>query len=172
MHRAQLITHFRIQHQQAEQAATTLEPVAPGQLAQLGVGVVHQQVEVVALGNLAEGVAGGRADQGVEPCPALPLAVGTGDLIGQGLVRQLPALVFGLGGTQFGAALFAGRQLQLQAGEVLFQRFAGEFGIALGLVLIQALLALLQQGTGLFDGFFCVLQPLAQLRHGVVVEGQ
>ncbi|MNC51486.1 hypothetical protein D3C75_1007790 [compost metagenome] len=77
-------------------------------MAQLGIGVMHQQVEVVALGDLAEGVTGGRADQGIEPRPALPFTVGLGNLLGQGLVGLLTALVVSLFGTQFGAGLFAG----------------------------------------------------------------
>lgn len=63
VHRAQFVPHFGVQHQQAEGAAAALEAVAAGQLPQLGVGVVQQQVEVVTLGDLAEHIARGRTDQ-------------------------------------------------------------------------------------------------------------
>lgn len=103
VHRAQFIAHLGVHHQQAEHAAATLEPVTAHQLAQLHVGVVHQQVEVVGLGDLAEGVAGGRTDQRIQACPALPLVIGLGDVLGQYMVGLLAALVFGLARTQFRA---------------------------------------------------------------------
>lgn len=57
MHRAQFVAHLGVQHQQAQGASATLEAVAAGELAQLGVGVVQQQIEVVTLGDLAEHIA-------------------------------------------------------------------------------------------------------------------
>jgi hypothetical protein len=98
MHRAQFIAHFRIQHQQPEHAAAAFEPVAACQLPQLDIGVVHQQVQVVGLGQFAEAVAGGRADQGIQACPALIFGLGLVDLQGEGLVGVLPALVLRLFG--------------------------------------------------------------------------
>ncbi|MNI92553.1 hypothetical protein D3C73_1503630 [compost metagenome] len=75
---------------------------------------MHQQIEVVALGDLAKGVARRRADQGVEPRPTLPFGIGLSHSLGQGLVGLLAALIVGLLGTQFGASLFAGSQLFLK----------------------------------------------------------
>ena len=74
----------------------------------------HQQVEVVGLGDLAEGVARGRADQGVQACPALPFLVRLGDLRGKGVVRVLAALVFGLARAQFGEVFFSIGQLLVE----------------------------------------------------------
>ncbi|MNM51244.1 hypothetical protein D3C81_622990 [compost metagenome] len=96
MHRTQFVTHLGVHYQQSEHAAATLEAIAPHQLPQLDVGVVHQQVEVVGLGDLAEGVAGGGTDQRIQARPALELGVGVGNLLRQGLIGILSTLVFGL----------------------------------------------------------------------------
>jgi hypothetical protein len=58
--------------------------------------VVQQQVEVVALGDLAEHITRGRTDQGIEAGPALPLLVGLFDFCRQRLVGLLAALIVGL----------------------------------------------------------------------------
>ena len=75
---------------------------------------MHQQVEVVGLGDFAEFVACVRANQLIEPRPALPLVISPGDTLGQCLVGLLTALVFALPGAQFGTLLFAGGQLRVQ----------------------------------------------------------
>ncbi|MNJ50116.1 hypothetical protein D3C77_453780 [compost metagenome] len=134
--------------------------------------MVHQQIEVVALGDFAEGVTGGRADQGIQACPALPFGVGLSNPFGQRLVGLLAALVVSLLGTQFGAGLFAAGQLFLQGLQCLLQRFGWQFRRGQGLVLFQALLAFLEQNLRLFQGFFTVLQTLAQLLDVVVIQGQ
>ncbi|MNT52939.1 hypothetical protein D3C72_1899970 [compost metagenome] len=74
---------------------------------------MHQQVEVVGLGDLAEGVAGGGTDQRIQACPALVFAVRVGDLLREGLIGVLPALILSLFGTQFGAELLADAELVL-----------------------------------------------------------
>ena len=51
--------------------AEAFEAVAAHQLAQLHVGVVHQQIEVVGLGDLAESAAVARTDQRGDTPPAL-----------------------------------------------------------------------------------------------------
>ncbi len=174
-HRAQFIfAHFRVHHQQSEHAAATLESVAAHQLPQLGIGVVHQQVEVVGLGQLAEAVAGGRTDQGIEARPALALAVGLFDLLGQGLVGVLPALALGLFGAQFGAVLFCWlRNWPLQFGEGLRELPRRQVAIVLGLVVLQVLLSSsVSRISSLFDGFFAVEQALAQLADVLLVQAE
>jgi hypothetical protein len=57
------------------------------------------------LGDLAEHIARGRTDQGVQAGPALPLLVGLFDFCRQRLVGLLAALIVGLLCAQFGALL-------------------------------------------------------------------
>ncbi|MNH09408.1 hypothetical protein D3C79_688620 [compost metagenome] len=172
MHRAQFVAHLGVQHQQPQGAAATFQAVAPRQLAQLGVGMVQQQVKVVALGDLAEHIAGGRADQRIQACPALPLLAGLFDFGGQGLVRLLAALVIGLLRAQFGALLFLNVEVLLELGQGLLQVVSGQLALCLGVMLLKPLLTLLQQHAGLFDGFLCVLQLLAQGPKLRIVDGQ
>ncbi|MNZ88378.1 hypothetical protein D3C78_1072680 [compost metagenome] len=172
MYRAQFVAHFRVHHQQPEHAAAALEAIAAHQLAQLHVGVVHQQVEVVGLGDLAEGVAGGGADQRIQACPALILVVGVGNLLRQGLIGVLPALVLGLLGAQFGAVLLAGGSEVLQVDQRTGQLLGIEIAVLLCLMIEQVFVALLYQDVGLFDGFLAVLQALAQFADLGVVDAQ
>ncbi len=172
VHRTQFVTHLGVQHQQAEGAAAALEAVAAGQLAQLGVGVVQQQVEVVALGDLAEHIARGRTDQGVQASPALPLLMGLLDFRRQRLVRLLATLVIGLLCTQFGALLLVAGQAFAQLGQGLFQRVGRGVHGHLRSMLLQALFTFLQQHAALFDGFFRPLQALAQFIDLRVIHAQ
>ncbi|MNS01876.1 hypothetical protein D3C72_331680 [compost metagenome] len=133
---------------------------------------MHQQVEVVGLGDLAEGVAGRRTDQGTQSRPALIFGIGRGDLLRQRLIGVLPALVFDLFGTQFGALLFADGELVLQVGEGAGQLFGIEVAVVLRLMIEQQAIPLLQQHLGLFDGFFVVLQALAQFGDLPVIDSQ
>ncbi len=71
MYRASFITHLGIHHQQTQRATAALQAVAAGKLAQLHVGVLHQQVKVVGLGDLAESAAVARTDQRGDTPPAL-----------------------------------------------------------------------------------------------------
>ncbi|RMM05851.1 hypothetical protein APX70_02021 [Pseudomonas syringae pv. maculicola] len=63
MHRAQFIAHFGVHHQQAEHASTAFQAVAAHQLLELRIGVMHQQIEVVGLSDLAEFITFSRTDQ-------------------------------------------------------------------------------------------------------------
>ena len=124
------------------------------------------------MGNIAESVAGGRTDQRVQACPTLVLAVRVGDLLREGLVGVLPALILGLFGSQLGAALFADAELVLQLAERAGELLVIEVAVVLRLMIEHALVALLQQHIGLLDGFFAVLQALAQFADMGVVDPQ
>ncbi|MNI12447.1 hypothetical protein D3C73_656290 [compost metagenome] len=100
------------------------------------------------------------------------LVVGVGNLLGQGLIGVLPALVFDLLGAQFGAVLFAGGELMLQVGEGGGELLGIEVAVVPGLMIEQSLITLQQQHLGLFDGFFVVLQALAQFADLRVVDPQ
>ena len=133
---------------------------------------MHQQVEVVGLGDLAEGVAGGRADQGIEPGPALPLQIRLADALRQCLVGLLAPLILGLLCAQLGTELFADGRLRLQIAQGRGQLFSVQVSVVLGLMLVQALLALLQQDLGLLDRGFAALQLQAQLADLFVAVAQ
>jgi len=130
---------------------------------------MHQQVEVVGLGDLAEFVAAARADQLAEARPALPFAIGLGDTLPKRLIDVLAPLVFCLLCAQFGDLLFAGADQRSEFGQCLVEGVGVQVAIGLRLVLGQALFALLQQYAGLLDGFFAVLQLLTQFAHLCVV---
>ena len=114
----------------------------------------------------------GRADQRIQTRPALVLGVGVGDLLRQGLIGVLPALILGLFGAQFGATVFAGGEQVLQFGQRRRQLLGVEIAVVLRLMIEQALIAFLQQDLGLFDGFFALLQLLAQFADLLVVDAQ
>ncbi|MOA06424.1 hypothetical protein D3C78_1260570 [compost metagenome] len=100
------------------------------------------------------------------------LVVGVGNLLRQGLIGVLPALVLGLLGAQFGAVLLAGGGEVLQVDQRTGQLFGIEVAVVLRLVIEQTLVALLHQHIGLFDGFFAVLQALAQFADLGIVDAQ
>ncbi|MNH89103.1 hypothetical protein D3C81_623000 [compost metagenome] len=64
------------------------------------------------------------------------------------------------------------RVLVLQFGEGAVELFGVEIAVVLRLMIEQNLVALLHQDAGLFDGFFGVLQALAQLADVSVVDPQ
>ena len=100
------------------------------------------------------------------------LGIGVGDLLRQCLIGVLPALIFGLFGAQFGALLLADVELVLQFGEGAGELFGIEVAVVLRLMIEQTLVTFLQQHFGLFDGFFVVLQALAQFSDLRVVDPQ
>ncbi|MNQ75372.1 hypothetical protein D3C85_901670 [compost metagenome] len=163
MHRAQLVAHLGIQHQQTQRAAAALQAVALGQLAQLQVGVLHQQVEVVALGDLAEGGAVGRADQRADPPPAQVLGLRCGDAFQQLAALGAAAVVFDQCGAHFDAVLLGLIAALLLFAQGLLQhgrlRRFGLFGLVRG----QLLAALVETHLALRQGFAGLLQALAQL---------
>ena len=69
----------------------------------------------------------------------------------QCLIGFLAALIFGLPGAQFGRLLLAGVYQAVQFIQGAVQRLGVKVAIGLGLMLVQALLALLQQDAGLLD---------------------
>ncbi|MNY47662.1 hypothetical protein D3C86_1829470 [compost metagenome] len=77
-------------------------------------------------------------------------------MLGQCLIGILPALIFGLFGAQFRAALFAGGELRLQFCQRRGELFRVEVAVVLRLMIDEAFIALLQQHLGLLDGFFAV----------------
>ena len=104
---------------------------------------MHQQVEVIGLGDLAEGVAAGGTDQRIQARPTLVLGVGVGDLVGQRLIGVLSALILGLFSAQFGATVLAGGKLALQFVQGGSQLLGIEIAVVLRLVKGQAFIALL-----------------------------
>ncbi len=163
IHRAQFVAHLGVHHQQAQFAAAALQAVAPRQLAQLHVAVLHQQVEVVALGDAAELVAAGRTDQFVQAAPSAELGAGSLQF-GKQRLALLAALVVGLQlavGLQVG--LFAGGQAFALLPQVVFQRLAVGFR-PLPAMLEQLRLALCFQRLLAGDLLLQSLQLLPPLR--------
>ena len=75
-------------------------------------------------------------------------------------------------GAQFGAVFLGVVQLLIKVGQGRVQLFGVEVAVVQGLVVLEALLALLQQNFGLLNGFFAVLHLLAQCADSRLVEGQ
>gem|GEM_PF-6745491 len=94
------------------------------------------------------------------------------DLCGQGLVGQPSALVFGLLGTQLGAALFLAGQALLQLRQEVFQVFGRRRGLYQRGMLAQACIAFLEQHSCLFDSLVGCLHGLAYLLQVRVVHDQ
>jgi hypothetical protein len=63
VHRAHLVAHVLIHHQQPEAVLEPLQPVAAGEAFEVAVGVAEEHVEGELLGEVAELLAVGRADQ-------------------------------------------------------------------------------------------------------------
>ena len=134
--------------------------------------MVQQQVKVVTLGDLAEHIARGRADQSIQAGPALPLLAGLLNLGCQCLMRLLATLVIGLLRPQFGALLLVAGHALAQFQQSLLEGFGRGVHGHVGHVLLQALFAFLQQHAALFDGFFRALQALAQCCDLRILHGQ
>lgn len=125
--------------------------------------MLHQQVEVVALGDAAELVAAGRTDQFVQAAPSTELGAGSLQL-GKQRLALLAALVVGLQlavGIQVG--LFAGGQAFALLPQVVFQRLAVGFR-PLPAMLEQLRLALCFQCLLAGDLLLQSLQLLPPLR--------
>ncbi len=172
MHRAQFVTHFGIHHQEAQRTAAALEPIAPRQLTQLHVGVLHQQVEVVGLGDLAERTAVARTDQRGDTPPALMLGSRGIDLGEQCLALAAALVIVDQLGTGLGAALVGLLALLQLLGMALLQPFdVRRFGL-LQFVRVQATEAAVQTLATAGQGFGVLLQALARLGNQLVIHVQ
>ena len=134
--------------------------------------MVNQQVKVVGLSDLAKLVAFGRTDQRGQTRPTLILGLGVGNLLRQRLIGVLAALIVGLLGAQVGIEVFIGGEQTLQLAQCAVQLLGVKVAITLRLMALQTLFALVQQDLGLLDGFFTVLQALAQLADVFIVDAQ
>ena len=123
MHRAALVTHVVILHQQAQGAAAAHQPVAAAESGEMGIGMLQQLLQVVGLGDAPEDLAVGGADQ---------------------LADLAPAVKFGPGGLQLGLAGLAALALAVVIAQGEGGLVAGPLGLVqpwrqVGLGLLQGL---------------------------------
>ncbi len=161
MHRALLVAHVLVHHQQPEAVAQALDTVAAREALQVRVGIVQQDVERELLREVAELLAVGRSDQLAELLPGPgPRGLDLESFADAG--RALQPLVV-LRQFQSQARQRIGRRLQ-PLRELLRQPF--EFGrivdlAAPGFMLAQHLRAVLQHGLRLLHFGIELLQRLA-----------
>jgi hypothetical protein len=133
VHRAHLAAHVLIHHQQPEAVLEPLQPVAAGEAFEVAVGVAEEHVEGELLGEVAELLAVGRADELAQLGPHAGLA-GLGVDVGAqarraGKLVVVPGQGEAHGGEGFGEA--GGFGVELGEGEadglcaVVGRRFRG-----------------------------------------------